>query len=307
MPNLRDIKSRIKSIQNTQKITQAMKMVAAAKVKRAENLVKAARPFTEEIGKAFKKTVAQLNGFESSDIKSLKPIDNYPALLGKREIKSVGLLVISSNKGLSGAYNANITRKTLAKIKEINEQGLDVKLFVVGNKSLVALKRAQEKMKFSIIKSYTKLPAIPTVGSSSIIAEDIAEAFVENKIDSLEIITTKFKSMLSFSIEEWHILPAKEEKRESNIGKIESEMLFEPNCEMILQKIVPMYITNSIYQALIEAAASELASRMNAMSNAATNAQDIIRVLTTAYNKARQAAITQEIIEVASGADALKG
>lgn len=305
MSNLKDIKQRIKSIQNTKKITQAMKMVAAAKVKKAENAVKSARPYSQNIRNAFAKVLKSSPSFDTSSMKFAHSIENYPELMKHREINTVGILLITSDKGLAGAYNANLVRRTTQRIKELKSEGKDVKLFIVGQKGFVAMKRVVEQENVEILGTYTKLPPLITVSNANVIAEDIAHSYVEAQIDKIEIITTRFKSMLSFIVENWDILPVlavEEEKKH----ELEPEMMFEPSSEEVLKKIVPMYVSNSVYQALLEASASELASRMAAMSNASTNADDMIRSLTVDYNKARQAAITQEISEVVSGADALK-
>ena len=141
MTNLKDIKNRIQSVQSTQKITRAMKMVAAAKVKKAENTVKASRPFTTELTSMFKKLLASVGTYSAQSLKIKSAIDNYPELLQVREIKTVGLLVITSNKGLAGAYNANVVRKTLQTIKDYKEQGIKTILFVVGQKGISTLRR----------------------------------------------------------------------------------------------------------------------------------------------------------------------
>jgi len=307
MANLKDIKSRIQSVENTKKITRAMKMVAAAKVKKAENNVKASRPFSEELINAFKKLLAAVSDYSSSGINFKNPIENYPELLKKREVKTAGILVVTSNKGLAGAYNANIIRSVLKHIKEYKEQGISTKLFIVGQKGISSLKRKISEYDFEIIQTYTKVANEISAAGAECIAEDIAECFVSGKIDLIEIFTTKFKNMMSYSAEKWNLLPIKVEDEIDKAIEIDPIMIFEPNEQSILQKLVPLYITNTIYQALLEAQASELASRMTAMSAASNNAEEMIRVLTIDYNKARQWAITQEILEVVSGADALKG
>ena len=313
MPNLKDIKLRIKSIKNTQKITQAMKMVAAAKVKKAENAVKASRPFSEAIKNIFDKVYVSVQNLTQGGVQPDKAIDNYAALLANREVKTVGILAVTSNKGLAGAYNANIVRKSIARIRELKEQNLDVKLFIIGQKGVNGLREFAAKENVEIVHAYTKLPAMITVGATNFITEQIAEHFVSKKIDSIEIITTKFKSMLSFIPETLQVLPVYVEKEVKEIplelgdAPLHAEMLFEPSSEEVLRKIVPLYLSNSVYQACLEAQASELAARMTAMSNATTNAEDMIRILTIDYNKARQGAITQELLEVVSGANALGG
>lgn len=306
MPNLKDIKDRINSINSTQKITQAMKMVAAAKVKKSENAVKRGRPFTSELMKMFARLLDAVSDYSEDVLKVEKGIDNYPVLLKKREKKTAGLLVVTSSKGLAGAYNANIVRHTLKLVEENAEKGIATKLFVAGQKGLIALKRQAAIKGFEILKSYTKLPSEPNATTSLVIAEDMAQAFVDGKIDSIEIVTTRFRNMMSYSVEEWKVLPVELEEEAGEDHKIDPLMMFDTSEHDILQKLVPLYISNTIYQSLLEAVASELASRMTAMSAATSNAQEMIRLLTIDYNKARQAAITQEISEVVSGADALK-
>lgn len=308
MPNLKDIKTRISSVQNTRKITRAMKMVAAAKVKKAESTVKSARPFADELTTVFKRMLKTVNGQYSLENLRVKfPIDNYPVLLSKREIKSVGLLVMTSNKGLAGAYNANVIRKTIARIKEYNEQGKKVELFIVGQKGISGFKHKVDDLNCVIAKTYVSVANNVTAMGARLIAEDMAEYFVNSEIDKIEIITTRFKNMMSYSVQDWEILPLAEEVENCKETKaIDPLMIFEPSVNSILQTLVPMYISNIIYQALLEAQASELASRMTAMSAASNNADDMIRLLSIDYNKARQAAITQELVEIVSGANALK-
>lgn len=312
MPNLLDIKARINSIKNTQKITKAMKMVAAAKVKRSQNKVIASRPFSRALGEAFVKVLSSVEGFSSASLKIERAIDNYPVLMQKREQKTAGILVITSNRGLAGAYNANVVRYVLKNIEEYKAKGIGVKLFIVGLKGTSVLKRRAQSVGFEIAQTYTKISQEPNSSNALVIAEDMADAFVKGEIDSIEIVTTRFKNMMSYKVEDWKILPAEDIKKAlgddeiSESAQIDPLMAFEPDVDSILQKIVPMFITNIIYQALLEAVASELAARMTAMSAATNNAEEMIRVLSVDYNKARQAAITNEILEVVSGADALK-
>ncbi len=306
MTNLKDIKNRIKSVESTKKITRAMKMVAAAKVKKAENTVKASRPFTAELNNMFRKLLNSVGSYSASTLKIKSAVDNYPELLQTREVKTVGLLVISSNKGLAGAYNANIVRKTVNKIEEYNAKGIKTILFIVGQKGISSLKRKCAQLNTEIAKTYLGVANNPSGEGAKIIVEDMAEYFVSGKIDKIEIMTTRFKNMMSYFVEEWEVLPLQtpenvKEKLHDNV--IDPLMEFEPDMHNILQKVVPMYITNIIYQALLEAQASELASRMTAMSAATTNAEKMIQTLSVEYNKSRQFAITQEIIEVVSGSN----
>jgi len=306
MPNLKYIKTRIKSVQNTQKITQAMKMVAAAKVKKAENQVKSSRPFSTELSKCFARLISSNPEIDSSKVTTSNPLENYAELLQHRKVKNVGLMVVTSDKGLAGAYNANVVRKAVVRAKELEAEGIAVKFFLIGTKGIQAFK----KYNYETLKTYSKLPAIPTTASCYVIAEDLASSYVNKEIDRIEIITTNFKSTLSYQVQLWQLLPVVPEAHHQNLdgtSEMESEMMFEPNTETVLQKIVPLYFTNRIFQAMNEAAASELAARMQAMSAATNNARDMIKILTIDYNKARQASITQEILEVVGGAQALEG
>ncbi len=301
--NQKNIKDRISSIKSTQKITRAMKMVAAAKVKKCENAVKASRPFTKSMVEMLYRLLKTVKDYPEDEVKPSKPSQNWRVLLEKRNTKNVGILVISSDKGLAGAYNANIVRYTVKEIKAFKEKGINVRLYVIGQKGLSALKREQRNLDFEIVKTY---PAFIEGGSSAlgtVVAEDMSTDFVNGEIDEMKIVTTRFRNMMSYSVEEWGILPM-DTNTDNAEAYVVSEMEFEPNLSVMLRQIVPYYIANIIYQALLEATASELASRMTAMSAACNNADDMIRNLTIDYNKARQAAITQEITEVVGGADA---
>lgn len=287
-----------------------MKMVAAARVKKAENTVKASRPFTAELNTMFKKLLNSVGTYSASTLKIKSAVDNYPALLQPRPLKTAGLLVLTSNKGLAGAYNANIVRRTIKKIEEYQAQGIRTILFIVGQKGVSALKRKVLNYDCEIANTYLNIANNPSGEGAKLVVEDMAEYYVNNKIDKIEIITTRFKNMMSYFVEEWEVLPLKTpeadyERLHDNI--LEPLMEFVPDMHNILQKIVPMYVTNIVYQALLEAQASELASRMTAMSAATTNAEKMIKTLSVEYNKSRQFAITQEIIEVVSGANAQAG
>ena len=314
MPNLKDIKSRIGSVQNTKKITKAMKMVAAAKVKKAENTVKAARPFSDELLNLIRKMLATVSELSLNGLKVERGLDNYPELLTRREVKSEGLLVITSNKGLAGAYNANIIKTTLKRIKENTEKGIHTVVYPVGQKAISGFKNKSGD--YEVKKGYLSVANEPTALGANLIAEDIAKDYVDRKIDKIDIITTHFNNMMSYNIVDWEILPVEVEKAGINKGghnenaqlekqELDPIMEFEPSANRVLQQLVPMFITNSIYQALLEANASELASRMTAMSAASNNAEEMITTLTIDYNKARQAAITQELVEIVSGASAI--
>lgn len=308
MANLRDIKNRIQSVESTKKITRAMKMVAAAKVKKSETAVKLARPYTRELVNMFQKLLNSVDEYSSETLKIKSAIDDYPELLHVRDFKNVGILVITSNKGLAGAYNANVVRTTLKRIKEYQEQGIGVRLFIVGQKGISGLRKKCEQLGCAIEHKYYSAIDEPTPIAAREIAEDMSELYVRHEIDKIEIITTRFKNMMSYFVEDWQILPVvgvTDVKDRICDNVIDPLMEFYPDVHHILQKIVPMYMTNIFYHSLLEAQASELASRMTAMSAATTNAENMIRELSIEYNKSRQFAITQEIIEVVNGANSL--
>ncbi len=304
MANLKKIKNRINSIKSTQKITRAMKMVASAKVKKFENRVKASRPFTYELEKMFYRLLHSVCEIESRETDYKEPLNNFPVLLEERPIKNVGLLVITSNKGLSGAFNANVVRYTLKTIQEYKEKGIGCELFVIGQKGYNALKRTVEDYDFKINQSYLTFSETPTSSQARLVASDMARSFVNGNIDSMEIITTRFRNMMSYSVEKWDILPLDEIDFDYTKEEF-SDMEIEPNTSIVLSELVPLFISSIIFQAMLESIASELASRMTAMSAACNNAEEMIQKLTIDYNKVRQAMITQELTEIVGGSAAI--
>jgi len=322
MANLRNIKDRINSISNTQKITKAMKMVAAAKVKKAENAVRNSRPFTLEVYKMFCWVYKEALKEESNSRNVQASIENYSALLARRDANTVGIVVVSSNKGLAGAYSANVTRYAINMIKKYTEEGKKVSVYLVGQKAHAAIKSAKNKYDFEIKKVYTELLDGINSSSAYVLANALAADYIKGEIDEIHLVTTRYKNMMTYRVEDWKLLPAiteaceigdfrnqeldNELKVEHKVHQIEPLSEFLPNLDEVLAAIVPMYVTNIVYQAMLEAQASELASRMTAMSAATNNAQDMISSLTIEYNKARQAKITQEITEIISGSNALK-
>ncbi len=304
MANLKNIKNRINSIISTQKIARAMKMVASAKVKKFENRVKTSRPFTYELEKMFYRLLHSVPEIEAKTAVFKEPLNNYPVLLKERPIKNVGLLVLTSNKGLSGAFNANLVRYTLKKVQEYKEKGIGSTLFIVGQKGYSPLKRVADANGFKIAEQYLNFSENPTSSQAMLVASDMARAFVNGEIDSMEIITTRFKNMMSYSVEKWDILPLDEIDFEYTKEEF-TDMEVEPSISGILSELVPLFISSIIFQAMLESIASELASRMTAMSAACNNAEEMIQQLTIDYNKARQASITQEITEIVGGSAAI--
>ena len=301
MANLKGIRNRINSIKSTQKITRAMKMVASAKVKKFENRVKASRPFMYELEKLFYRLLHSVDKIEAKTVKFKEPIYNFPVLLTERKINNVGLLVISSNKGLAGAFNANLVRYTIKTIEMYKEKGIGCELYIIGQKGYAPLKRLEKELGFKIVQKYTGFGENPTSSQALFVAGDMAKSFVNGNIDSMEIITTRFKNMMSYSVEKWDILPL-DEIEEDYKNEEFTDMEVEPGLSSVLSELVPLFISSIIFQAMLESSASELASRMTAMSSACNNADEMINKLTIEYNKVRQSVITQELTEIVGGA-----
>jgi F-type H+-transporting ATPase subunit gamma len=316
MPNLKSIRDRIQSVKNTKKITEAMRLVAAAKVRRAQEQVIATRPFADRLAQVLYGLQSRLK-FEDVDL----------ALLKQREIKCVGLLVITGDRGLCGGYNANVIRRAENRAKELQAEGIDYKYILVGRKAIQYFQRRNQP----IDATYTGLEQIPSAVEAGQIADELLSLFLSNSVDKVELIYTKFVSLISSRPVVQTLLPldtqgleaaddeifrlttrggnfqVEREKVSNEVKALPRDMIFEQDPAQILDALLPLYLNNQLLRALQESAASELAARMTAMNNASDNATDLIGSLTLTYNKARQAAITQEILEVVGGATALQG
>ena len=316
MANLKEIRDRIDSVKNTRKITEAMRLVAAAKVRRAQEQVSSTRPFADRLAQVLYNLQTRLQ-FEDVDL----------PLLEKREVNTVGLLVVSGDRGLCGAYNANVIKRVRQRAQELEAEGINYKYIVVGSKADQFLKRREAPIE----GSYTNLNQIPTADEASSIADELLSLFLSETVDRIELVYTKFVSLISSRPVIQTLLPLDPQGLEvsddeifrltTKAGDFEVEretmdsetrtqtfpkdMIFEQDPVQILDALLPLYLNNQLLRALQESAASELASRMTAMNNASDNATELIKTLTLSYNKARQAAITQEILEVVGGAEAL--
>jgi F-type H+-transporting ATPase subunit gamma len=316
MANLKTIRDRIKSVKNTKKITEAMRLVAAAKVRRAQEQVTATRPFADRLAEVLYGLAERLQ-FENLDLPLLK----------KREVRTVGLLVISGDRGLCGGYNGNIIKRAESRAKELKAEGLNYKYVLVGRKSTQYFQRREQP----IDATYAGLEQIPTAAEAAQIADELLSLFLSGTVDRVELIYTKFVSLISSRPVIQTLLPldpqglevqddeifrlttkggqfeVSREKVTAPVKSLPRDMIFEQDPAQILEALLPLYLNNQLLRALQESAASELAARMTAMNNASENASDLIGTLTLTYNKARQAAITQEILEVCGGAEALNG
>ncbi|AUB37805.1 ATPF1G, F-type H+-transporting ATPase subunit gamma [Nostoc flagelliforme CCNUN1] len=314
MANLKAIRDRIQSVKNTKKITEAMRLVAAARVRRAQEQVLATRPFADRLAQVLYGLQSRLR-FEEA---------NLP-LLRKREVKSVGLLVISGDRGLCGGYNNNVIRRAENRAKEIKAEGLNYQFVLVGRKATQYFQRRDQP----IDATYSGLEQIPTAAEANQIADQLLSLFLSEEVDRIELIYTRFLSLVSSRPVIQTLLPldpqgleagddeifrlttrggkfeVEREKVASQARPLAPDMIFEQDPVQILDSLLPLYLSNQLLRALQESAASELAARMTAMSNASENAGELINTLTLSYNKARQAAITQELLEVVGGAEAL--
>ncbi|MEO1445829.1 MAG: F0F1 ATP synthase subunit gamma [Cyanobacteria bacterium J06635_11] len=314
MPNLKAIRDRIKTVKNTRKITEAMRLVAAAKVRRAQEQVTATRPFADQLAKVF-------YGLQTR----LKFEDVTLPLLQQRDVENVALLVISADRGLCGGYNANVIRRAEDRAKELTSEGVGYKYVLVGRKATQYFERRDQP----IDAKYTGLEQIPIASEAAKIADEILSLFLSESVDRVEIVYTKFISLVSSRPVVQTLLPfdrqgleaqddeifrlttrggqfqVEREKIETPVSALPQDMIFEQDPVQILDALLPLYLNNQILRALQESAASELAARMTAMNNASDNAKELSKNLTLVYNKARQAAITQEILEVVGGAEAL--
>ncbi len=286
MANTREIRNRIRSVKNIQQITRAMEMVAASKLKRAQELVQAAGPYAEKL-----RTLMGEVGSSTSGV-------SHP-LLVERPVERTCVVVMTSDKGLCGAYNSNIIGKAMEFIKPLNPQS--VRLALIGKKANDFFK----KRSYEILK-YWPFPAheieVPFVAE---VARFLAEGYERGDFDRVALFYTKFKSAMVTVPTQIQLLPLQsafgEDDGKNGMGAL---YIFEPTAEELLQKLLPKYLQNQVYLAFVEAAASEQGNRMVSMRNATGNADEMIRTLTLNYNKVRQASITREILEVVSGADA---
>ena len=285
MQSMRDIKRQISSVENTKKITRAMKMVASAKLQKAQDRAENAKPF-------FDKTKQTLAGITGGDTE-----DSHP-LMEKREVEKVGYVVITGDRGLCGPYNNKVIKKVEQLTAERNE---DVALFAVGNQGQRHFKRNG----YEIISEYLDVPDKPGFVVAENIAIEIMELYREEMLDEVNIVYTDFESVLSHQVEVIELFPIKPPKQEEDAENM-SQFLFEPSAGAVLNSVLPQYVTNLIFGALLQAKASEFASRMTAMDSATENAEEMIDDLTLSYNRARQAAITQELTEIVGGAEALE-
>jgi F-type H+-transporting ATPase subunit gamma len=291
MPNLKDLKNRISSVKNTRKITKAMQMVAAAKLRRAQEAAEASRPYTE-----------RFNAVMSSLAASVGDSDTAPKLLSGTGKDDVHLLVVmTAEKGLCGGFNANIAKKARAHAQKLIADGKQVKILTVGKKGRDQMKRDFGKY----FVGHVDLTEVKRVGFTDAqgIAKDVLIRFDEGEFDIATIFYSKFVNVVSQIPTALQIIPA---KLDGDAGAASDALFdYEPSEEAILADLLPRGVATAIFSALLENGASEQGARMSAMDNATRNAGEMIEDLTIEYNRSRQAVITNELIEIISGAEAL--
>jgi F-type H+-transporting ATPase subunit gamma len=298
----KDVKNRISSVKNIQKITRAMEMVAAARLRRAEQRIEALRPYASAIRRMTRQAAEAAGN-----------VPNLPILNEHESVNSVGLLLVTGDRGLAGAFNSQIVRAGVRVAAEHEGEGRSMAWYASGRRGVSSLQfRGNE-----VVGAYTGFTDRPAYGDARDIAQDLMTAYVDGDVDQVEIVYNHYISPLTQEVTRETLLPLQhatileaegDEDNEDSEDKPEKHALveYEPDPEEILKRLIPAYVEISIFRALLESTASEHGARMTAMRNASENAGDIIKDLTLQMNRERQAEITQEILEVVSGAEGLR-
>jgi F-type H+-transporting ATPase subunit gamma len=292
--SVQDLKRRIRSIRNTRKVTRAMELVAAAKLRRAELRIKALRPYAETMNEL----IAGV-GRAASSVR-------LPLLEQRDEVAAVVIVPLTGDRGLAGAFNAQILRRAFALERSLQSEGKTVRWVAVGRKSRSTLTFRRREL----AGAYTGFTDRPAYGDAQAVAHRVAELFTGGEVDRVVLVYNTYVSALTQRVTEQDILPISpdiletdEQERKDDV--LRGDFIFEPEPEEILERLLPVYLETQIYRALLESTASEQGARMTAMRNASKNAGELIDTLTLRMNRARQAEITQEILEVVAGAEAL--
>jgi len=295
MASVQDIKRRVASVKNTRKITKAMELVAAAKLRRAETRIAALRPYAERMQELMIGTARAT------------PSRGFPLLEERENPSATAILALTGDRGLAGGFNAQIVRRSLALEREARDAGQDVRWLPVGKKGRSTLRFRR----YEIAQAWVDLTDRPSYHDAESIAHSVADLFTEREVDRVLMVYNRYISPLNQRVEVEEILPIprstldEDEDRSAYEVALEGDFIYEPEPDLILERLLPTYLETTIFRALLESAASEHGARMTAMRNASKNAGDLIDTLTLEMNRARQAEITQEILEVVAGADAL--
>jgi F-type H+-transporting ATPase subunit gamma len=293
---VQDLKRRIRSVGNTEKITKAFELVASARLRRAESRIDAMRPYADRM--------LELMGITAQAAGSVR----LPLLERRENVSSVALLPITADRGLAGAFNAQVLRRAFALERELRRDGVEVKWLASGRRGRSTL----TFRRYELIQAWQGFSERPEYADAQAIAQRASELYANQEVDRVVVIYNRYKSPLVQLVTVQDLLPIPEKVIERSEGGAEradlrSDFIYEPEPEQILERLLPVYVETELYRALLESAASEQGARMTAMRNASKNAGELISNLTLAMNRARQAEITQEILEVVAGADALTG
>ena len=288
MSGAKEIRSKIASIKNTQKITRAMEMVAASKMRKTQDRMRASKPYSNKIY-----DVVRHIARASSEYR-------HPFMI-QREIKRVGIIVVTSDRGLCGGLNANLLRETLIHMREWHGQGSEVDICVIGRKGQAFFKRAGGR----VIASVDQLGDTPGIQDIIGVVKVMLDAFYQGEIDALHVVYNEFVNTMTQKPTVKALLPLPLSEEDSKALGHHWDYIYEPDAKELLDDLLFRYIELQVYQSVVENIACEQAAKMMAMKNATENAGDLIKEFQLAYNKARQAAITQELAEIVSGADAL--
>jgi F-type H+-transporting ATPase subunit gamma len=301
MASLKDIRGRIASVKNVRKITRAMEMISAARLRRAEQRIEHLRPYAD----AIRRMTARAS-------QAAENIPHLPALQEKEEVRTVGILLITGDRGLAGPFNSQIVRAGNRRAAELRADGKEILWYAVGRRGVSSLEFRQ----LDLDASWTGFTDRPAFADARAVADGLTAAYVDDKVDRVEVIYNGYISPIRQEVREETLLPlqqadviTEEEEDEGDEERAEhsrSLWIYEPDPEEILARLVPDYVEISIYRALLESTASEHGARMSAMRNASDNAGELIDDLTLAANRQRQAEITQEIMEVVAGAEGLR-
>jgi F-type H+-transporting ATPase subunit gamma len=291
MASLRDIRKRIKSVKNTRQITKAMKMVSAAKLRKAQDSVIAARPYAQSVEAVMSVLVGRA-----------EPGSVSHPLLASRPVKKIELIVVTSDRGLAGGFNANITRKALRFIQE-NSANAEVFVTSIGRKGNEFLRGRGSTVR----KDYPQLLQKVSYARAVEVAEEASNRFLSGQVDAVYVVYNQFVSAVNQLPTLAQVLPFElNTDKPGAVGQSSAEFIYEPSANAVLEKLVPQAVSVKVLRALLESVAAEHAARMTAMENATKNAGEMISTLTLFYNRSRQALITKELMEIVSGAEALK-
>jgi F-type H+-transporting ATPase subunit gamma len=290
--SVQDIKRRVRSVQNTRKITRAMELVAAAKLRRAQTRIEAMRPYAERMQELTAGVARASTSFRGLP------------LLQRRDVRKAAILPLTGDRGLAGAFNAQILREAFALERRLREESVEPHWIVAGKKGASTLRFRR----YEVGQAWTGFSDSPRYADAQAIAHYIAELYAEQEVDRVVVIYNHFESALTQRVVAQEVLPIPESLLEGDDDHSQAllgDFIYEPEPEQILERLLPVYVETELYRALLESAASEQGARMTAMRNASKNAGELIDSLTLQMNRARQAEITQEILEVVAGADAL--